>query len=111
MKNLFYKILFVAAMFAANTSVSAQTLMRVHLNDGSIISALVTNIDSVTWATTDIGQNVEGETSVTGLATNITKNSATITSFANGILENLATDIRVGIIYTSYPKIPKYNHK
>ena len=101
MKNLVCKILFVAAIFAATTSVSAQTLMCVHLNDGSIISALVANIDSVTWAATDIGQNNEGATSVTGVATNITKNSATISAFANGILDNLATEIRVGIIYTS----------
>lgn len=101
MKHLLHTTLMMVAFFVATTSLSAQTLMRVHLHDGSLMSALVANIDSVTWVATDIGQNDEGETSVTGIATNITKNSATITAFANGILDNLATDIRIGIIYTS----------
>ena len=101
MKRLLHTTLVIVASFAAISSLSAQTLMRVHLHDGSLLSALVANIDSVTWVTTDIGQNNEGETSVTGNATNITKNSATVTAYANGILDNLATDIRIGIIYTS----------
>ncbi len=101
MKRLLHTALVVVASFAAISPLSAQTLMRVHLHDGSLLSALVANIDSVTWVATDVGQNNEGETSVTGIATNITKNSATITAYANGILDNLATDIRVGIIYTS----------
>ena len=101
MKRLLFTALVMIASFSAISSLSAQTLMRIHLNDGSILSALVTNIDSVTWVASDIAQNNEGETSVTGIATKITKNSATISAYANGILDNLATDIRVGVIYTS----------
>ena len=89
------------AIDAANGKVYVQGLSA-ELPEAWVVGDVNTDDETVTFAANQyIGQNDEGETSVTGIATNITKNSATITAFANGILDNLATDIRIGIIYTS----------
>lgn len=75
--------------------------MKVRTLDGLITPFDVSRIDSVYFelaGSADNG-NDEDETTVTGNATDITPYTATITSWAN-ILDNLSSDLKVGIIYT-----------
>ena len=54
--------------------------------------------------------NDEDETTVTGSATDITTYTATISSWAN-ILDNLSTDLKVGIIYQEVDVKVQHVHK
>lgn len=94
--------IFAIISYAQNT----QYQMVVYTDNGLTTKYLVSKIDSVTYIPIeesngdDIGQNNEDETTVTGNASNITTYSATITAWAN-ILDNLSTDLKIGIIYSS----------
>ena len=90
-------------IFGTNT-VSAQYYyqMKVRTIDGLITPFDVNRIDSVYFELvgSDDNGNEEDETTVTGNATDITTYTATITSWAY-ILDNLSSDLKVGIIYSS----------
>ena len=75
--------------------------MKVRTQDGLITPFDVNHIDSVYFelVESDENGNDEDETTVTGNASDITTYTATITSWAN-ILDNLSTDVKVGIIYS-----------
>lgn len=73
----------------------------IRTDDGLVTPYNVSRVDSVYFEyVDDENDNDEDETTVTGNATDITSSTATITSWAN-ILDNLSTDLKVGIIYTS----------
>jgi len=76
--------------------------LKVRTDDGLITPFNVDRVDSVyfEFVESDDNGNDEDETTVTGNATDITTYTAKITSWAN-ILDNLSTDLKVGIIYTS----------
>ena len=83
-------------------SMSAQYYqLKVRTDDGLITPFNVDRVDSVyfEFVESDENGNDEDETTVTGNATDITTYTAKITSWAN-ILDNLSTDLKVGIIYT-----------
>jgi hypothetical protein len=89
-------------LLLGTVSVSAQYYqLKVRTNDGLITPFNVDRVDSVyfEFVESDDNGNDEDETTVTGNVTYITNYTATITSWAN-ILDNLSTDLKVGIIYT-----------
>ena len=81
---------------------SSQYRMVIRTIDGLTYPFNVERVDSVYFEIfqSEVNDNDEDETTVTGSATDITNYTATITSWAN-ILENLSSDIIVGIIYTT----------
>lgn len=76
--------------------------LKVRTDDGLVTSYNVNRVDSIyfEFVVSDDNGNDEDETTVSGNATDITTCTATITSWAN-ILDNLSSDLKVGIIYTS----------
>ncbi len=89
-------------LILGTVSMSAQYYqLKVRTDDGLITPFNVDRVDSVYFelVESDDNGNDEDETTVTGNATDITTYTATITSWAN-ILDNLSTDLKVGIIYT-----------
>lgn len=89
-------------MLMALLPASAQYKMVVHTNNGTSTEFWASSVDSVTWVYSEpeSSGNDEDEATVTGDASNITAYSATISSWAN-ILDNLSSDIKIGIIYTT----------
>ena len=108
MKHIAFKsaIIFCSAtllLILGTVSAHAQYYqLKVRTDDGLITPFNVDRVDSVYFelVESDDNGNDEDETTVTGNATDITTYTATITSWAN-ILDNLSTDLKVGIIYTS----------
>ena len=101
-KSALMRLVAVVLLTLGTVSASAQYYqMVVHTDDGLAYPFNANRIDSVSFVltSTDDGGNDEDETTVTGNATDITTYTATITSWAN-ILDNLSTDLKVGIIYT-----------
>lgn len=95
-------ILFLSVM-AVNVVCLAQNdnRMRVILKDGGVADFFVTEVEKVVWDnnSSEGGGDVDPDKpSVTGDATNVTTNSATLTCYANNILDNLS-GIEVGVIY------------
>ncbi|MCQ2111177.1 MAG: hypothetical protein MJY79_06765 [Bacteroidaceae bacterium] len=89
-------------MLMAMLTASAQYKMVVHTNNGTSTEFWASSVDSVTWVYSEpeSSGNDEDEATVTGDASNITVYTATISSWAN-ILDNLSSDIKIGIIYTT----------
>lgn len=81
---------------------SSQYRMVIRTIDGLTYPFNVERVDSVYFEIfqSEVNDNDEDETTVTGGVTEITNNTATITSWAN-ILDNLSSDIIVGIIYAT----------
>ena len=103
-KSSLLRIVSVLLLTLGTISSSAQYYqMVVHTDDGLAYPFNANRIDSVSFVltSTDDGGNDEDETTVTGNATDITNYTASISSWAN-ILDNLSTDLKVGIIYTQY---------
>ena len=101
-KSALMRLVAVVLLTLGTVSASAQYYqMVVHTDDGLAYPFNANRIDSVSFVltSTDDGGNDEDETTVTGNATDITTYTATITSWAN-ILDNLSSDLKVGIIYT-----------
>ena len=101
-KSALMRLVAVVLLTLGTVSASAQNYqMVVHTDDGLAYPFNANRIDSVSFVltSTDDGGNDEDETTVTGNATDITNNTANITSWAN-ILDNLSSDLKVGIIYT-----------
>ncbi len=101
-KSALLRTVAVLLLTLGTISSSAQYYqMVVHTDDGLAYPFNANRIDSVSFVltSTDDGGNDEDETTVTGNATDITNYTATISSWAN-ILDNLSTDLKVGIIYT-----------
>ena len=101
-KSAFTHFIAVFLLLVGTVPVLAQYQMVVHTDDGLSYPFSAERIDSVSFVlmNPDEGGNDEDETTVTGSATDITTYTATITSWAN-ILDNLSTDLKVGIIFTS----------
>ena len=80
---------------------SSQYRMVIRTIDGLAYPFNVERVDSVYFELfqSEVNGNDEDETTVTGNATDITNYTASISSWAN-ILDNLSTDLKVGIIYT-----------
>lgn len=101
-KSALLRTVSVLLLTLGTASVSAQYYqMKVRTIDGLITPFNVNRVDSVYFeiVESDDNGNDEYETTVTGNATDITNYTATISSWAN-ILDNLSTDLKVGIIYT-----------
>lgn len=101
-KSALMGLVAVLLLTLGTASVSAQYYqMKVRTIDGLITPFNVNRVDSVYFelVESDDNGNDEDETTVTGNATDINTYTATITSWAN-ILDNLSTDLKVGIIYT-----------
>ena len=101
------------AILLSVVSANAQYKMKVTLNDGHISDFFVSEIKDISWEEYKPGGegNDENEPTVTGDATDVTTTTATITAWANNILDNLSTDLEVGIIYTSEGTPSKSNGK
>ena len=102
-KSALMRMLSVMLLWAGSVSASAQYYqMVVHTDDGLTYPFNANRIDSVSFvlSNTDNSGNDEDETTVTGSASDITAYTATITAWAN-ILDNLSTDLKVGVIFTS----------
>lgn len=97
-------LLLTAAMLIASLAASAQGKMTIELKNGTNLSFFVSEISKITWTdgtdTPSGGENDPGEQTVTGDAKDVTSYSATVTCYANNILDNEATDLKVGVIYT-----------
>ena len=92
-------LLLIVVTFLYNTAIYAQTKMSVIMKDGNVFEYSVSEISEMRWS--DVQQDDEGNTgdlSVTGDATDITYFSAKVSAYAN-IMDNEATDIKVGVIY------------
>ena len=98
---MFKHIIAILLLMVGTIQVFAQYQMVVHTDDGLSYPFSAERIDSVSFVliNPDDNGNDEDETTVTGSATDITIYTATITSWAN-ILDNLSTDLKVGIIFT-----------
>lgn len=98
-------LLLTAAMLLVSLVASAQAKMTIELKNGTSLSFYVSEIQRISWTDgTDNpggGDNDPGEQTVTGDATDVTSYSAKVTCYANNILDNLATDLKVGVIYTA----------
>lgn len=98
-------LLLTAAMLLVSLVASAQAKMTIELKNGTSLSFYVSEIQRISWTDgTDNpggGDNDPGEQTVTGDATDVTSYSAKVTCYANNILDNLATDLKVGVIYTT----------
>lgn len=94
-------LLSLCAAFCLVMGVQAQNQMHVNMKDGSVMNIFVSEIESVTWDATndDQGDNNPDDPTVTGDATDITGNSATIVGYANNVRDNESTDLKIGIIY------------
>ena len=75
--------------------------MKLYFNTGSVITFNLEDLDSLVWEVDEVDApyNDEDEQTVTGNASGITAYTATISSWANNIRDNEATDLKVGIIY------------
>ena len=95
-------LLLVGSASASAQYYSSQYRMVIRTIDGLAYPFNVERVDSVYFemVQSEANGNDEDETTVTGGATEITNYTATITSWAN-ILDNLSSDIKVGIIYTT----------
>lgn len=97
-------LLLTAAMLIASLAASAQGKMTIELKNGTNLSFFVSEISKITWTdgtdTPSGGENDPGEQTVTGDAKDVTSYSATVTCYANNILDNEATDLKVGVLYT-----------
>ncbi len=98
-------LLLSAAMLLVSLGASAQAKMTIELKNGTELSFYVSEINKISWTDgtttpTPGGDNNPEDQTVTGDATDVTSYSARVTCYANNILENLATDLKVGIIYT-----------
>lgn len=95
-------LLLSAAMLLVSLTASAQAKMTVELKNGTTLSFFVSEISKISWGdgTYTPGDDNKGEQTVTGDATEVTTNSAKVTCCANNILDNLSTDLKVGVIYT-----------
>ena len=101
-KSALMRLVAVLLLTLGSVSASAQYYqMKVRTIDGLITPFNVNRVDSVYFELVepDGNGNDEDETTVTGNATDITTYTATITSWAN-ILDNLSSDLKIGIIYT-----------
>ena len=102
-KSALMRMVGVMLLWVGSVSVSAQYYqMVVHTDDGLSYPFSADRIDSVSFVlmNPDDNGNDEDETTVTGSATDITTYTATITAWAN-ILDNLSTDLKVGVIFTT----------
>lgn len=97
-------MLLTAIMLILSLTAQAQAKMTVELKNGTNLSFYISEINKISWTegndTPSGGDNNPGEQTVTGDATDVTSYSAKVTCYANNILENEATDLKVGIIYT-----------
>ena len=102
MKRIWLSILAAFVAISANAQYyTSQYRMVIRTVDGLAYPFNVERVDSVYFEhIQQDDSNDEDETTVTGNATDITTYTATITSWAN-ILDNLSTDLKVGIIYTA----------
>ena len=96
-----YLLLTLCALLSLSQGVLAQSQMHVNMKNGSVMNVFVSEIESITWdaPTDDPGENNPDDPTVTGDALNVTGNSATIVSYANGVRDNESTDLKIGIIY------------
>ncbi len=96
-------LLSLCAAFCLVMGMQAQNQMHVNMKDGSVMNIFVSEIESVTWDATndDQGDNNPDDPTVTGDATDITGNSATIVGYANNVRDNESTDLKIGIIYST----------
>ena len=101
-KTVFKHFIAVLLLILGTIHASAQYQMVVHTDDGLSYPFSAERIDSVSFVlmNPDDNGNDEDETTVTGNATEITNYTATISAWAN-ILDNLSTDLEVGIIFTT----------
>ena len=102
MRMVAVMLLLVGSASASAQYYSSQYRMVIRTIDGLAYPFNVELVDSVYFemVQSEANGNDEDETTVTGGATEITNYTATITSWAN-ILDNLSSDIKVGIIYTT----------
>lgn len=114
MKNLQH-LLLTAAMLVVSLIAQAQANMTIELKNGSILSFYISEISKISWnnGTNNPGGVVNDPDlqSVTGDAIEVTSYSANITCYANNILDNLATDLKVGVIYTDKETLWKNDGK
>lgn len=94
-------LLSLLTFLAMSITAIAQNQMHVTLKNGSVMNVFVSEIEQITWDSNDDSgrTNDPTEPTVTGDATDITSYSATLTCYANNILENLSNDLKVGVIY------------
>lgn len=108
-------ILLTATMLIFSLTAQAQAKMTVELKNGTNLSFYISEINKISWTegndTPTGGDNNPSEQTVTGDATDVTSYSAKVTCYANNILENEATDLKVGIIYTDEGTPSKSNGK
>ena len=98
------RILFtLMVLFAMMNMVAQDRQMHVNLKNGSVLNVFLSEIEDITWDYDAEGGDVNNpeEPTVTGDATEITHYSATLTCYANNILDNLSNDLKVGIIYST----------
>ena len=103
LKSALLRSVLMILSVCCSLSISAQYYqMVVHTDDGLTFPFNTNRVNDVQFilVNPDDSGNNEDETTVTGSATEITNNTATITSWAN-ILDNLSTDLKIGIIYTT----------
>lgn len=97
-------LLLAAAMLVISLAAQAQAKMTIELKNGTNLSFYTSEINKMSWTegtdTPTGGDNDPGEQTVTGDATDVTSFSAKVTCYANNILDNESTDLKVGIIYT-----------
>lgn len=104
-KSALLRTMAVLLFIFGSISASAQYYqMKVRTFNGQVTRFNTDQIDSIYFELVepeDNGNDVNdvNETTVTGNATDITNYTASISSWAN-ILDNLSTDLKVGIIYT-----------
>lgn len=94
-------LLSLLTLLAFALGAQAQNQMHVNLKNGSVLNVFVSEIESVTWDAPDTTPDVNDpdNPTFTGDATEITSYSALLTCYANNILDNLSSDLKIGIIY------------
>ena len=96
-----HHLLTLLTLLAFALGAQAQSQMHVNLKNGSVLNVFVSEIESVSWdapsGTPDV--NDPDNPTFTGDATDITSYSALLTCYANNILDNLSSDLKIGIIY------------
>lgn len=98
--NKRYFIILILLIVAGMQTVWAQKVV-LHMTGNQKAEYSVEQLDSITFAEVDSSGGLDAtDPSVTGDATDITNNSATLVGYATSIGDNLSTDLRVGFIYS-----------
>lgn len=95
-----HRFLSLMTFLIVSIAAIAQNKMFVNMKDGRINEFDVEEIFSVSWGVKEDAptENAPDEPTVTGDAKDVTYNSATLVCYAN-ILDNLSSDLSVGVIY------------